>query len=289
MGVRIFTLCLRQLLVNWKTAIRLSWLLVLVIVAVYVVFLTIFGAPILNTTDDGGQDGTRSVSIFIFLVAWLGLFSVFLLGPASIAVGWHRYGLRGEIPANPYLFPPQRLIWPYVWRGIKLGLKLLAVAIPIGFSLSFIMALFFHNTAMLPSGAVPFSFFVASTIVNLLFTTLFLWVFFRIGLGLPGVAVGQDMRSGASWNLTQSVSEALFTTAFLVAVLQTIPALLAYLLELIFPTQQGGIVENMPSGSALFWDLLPIPIYLAFSIINFFVGFGVLTVIYGHLQEDKPI
>lgn len=290
MGYRIFVLCLKQLLVNWKIALRLSWFWALAIVVVYLGMLTITNASFVNMTGDGGGNGMTAKSGLLFLPIWLVLFFAITIGPASIAIGWHRYVLRGEIPRSPYFLPAEKTFWPYIWRGFKVGLKVVLIILPLFAIMAFAMTSVLPGMfAMQPSGAVPTSFLVASTIGNLLMMTLVSWLTMRMGLGLPGTAVGQDVRSSASWKMTGPISGALFTAAILVAVLLAIPSLLAALIAGIFPIQSGDMVENMLSGSAHFWNLLPVPIYLAFSIVSFFVGFGILTVVYGHLQEGKPI
>lgn len=289
MGYRIFVLCLRQLFVNWKIALRLSWIWASVIIVSYLGFLLITRASFVNITDDGGDNGMMAISHFLFLLMWLGLFFAFTVGAASIAIGWHRYVLRGEIPGRFYVLPSKKTFWPYVWRGLKIGLKvLIVIVLPLIF-VSFVIFSIMQENILGSLGGISYSFIFASTVFGIILSTLVLWVFFRLGLGLPGNAVGQDLRSGASWKLTHSASGALFTTAFLVAILQTIPSVMATLFAVIFPIQPSGIVESMLSGSALFWNLLPVPLYLAFYVVSFFVGFGILTVIYGHLQEGKSI
>lgn len=290
MGYRIFVLCLKQLLVNWKIALRLSWFWALVIVSVWVVAFTV----LFNSFENGGDKQISKLSGFLFALSWFGLFFTFTVGPASIAIGWHRYVLRGEIPRSPYVLPSPKTFWPYFWRGLKIGLKVFIALIPLFaimvFITSFVMSSVLQGSdPMQISSSVPDSFFIASMIGNLLIMTFVSWLTMRLGLGLPGTAIGQDIRSSESWKMTSPISGALFIAAFLVSALLAIPMVLDALVSSIFPIQPSDTVENMLSGSALFQSLLVVPIYLGLFIISFFVGFGILTVIYGHLQEDKPL
>ncbi|WP_306256652.1 hypothetical protein [Pararhizobium sp. IMCC21322] len=290
MGYRIFVICLKQLFVKWKIALRLSWFWTLVTVSVWVVVFT----ALFNSLEDGGDNQISGLSGFLFTLSWFGIFFTTMAGLASIAIGWHRYVLQGEMPRSPYVFPAPKTFWPYVGRGFKSGLKVGIVMIPImmiiGSVMAFVMVSLWRGVdPMQISSAVSGSLFVASVITSLLLVTLYTWFTMRLGLGLPGTAIGQDIRSSASWKMTGPISGALFTASLLVSALMIIPSLLAALIAVIFLIQTGDLVERMLSGSDLFWNLLPVPIYLGFYIISFFVGFGILTVIYGHLQEDKPI
>lgn len=293
LGYRIFILCLKQLCVNWKIAFRLGWFWALIIVVVYQGSSSVLGAQFPNMAIDSGEHTISAAGFQLFFTIWLGNILVAITSATSVAIGWHRYILRGEIPSNLYFFPARKTFWPYIWRGIKIGLILLAVMIPLGFVLSAIGLSIGHSilqgTAMDSKGPFPVSLFVLSISGNVLLGSLVFWFFMRMGLGLPGIAVGYDVRSREAWRITEAFSGPLLTTAFLIALLQAIPSVLIILLGLILPAQQGDIAATMLPGSALFRDLLSSFIFLVFSIVSFFVGFGVLTVIYGHLEEGKPI
>lgn len=290
MGYRIFVLCLKQLLVNWKIALRLSWFWTLVTVSVWVVVFT----ALFNSLEDGGENQISGLSGFLFALSWFGIFFTTTAGLASIAIGWHRYVLQGEMPRSPYVFPSPKTFWPYIGRGFKSGLKVGIVMIPImmiiGSAMAFVMVPLWRGVdPMQISSAVSGSLFVASLISSLLLMTLYTWFTMRLGLGLPGTAIGQDIRSSASWKMTGPISGALFTASLLVSALMIIPYVLDALVRSIFPIQPSDTIENMLSGSALFQSLLLVPIFLGLFIITLFVGVGILTVVYGHLQDGRPI
>lgn len=247
-----------------------------------------------NSLEDGGDKQISGLIGLLFALSWFGVFFTTVAGAASIAIGWHRYVLRGDMPRSAYVFPSPKTFWPYVGRGFKSGLKVGIVMIPImmiiGSVMAFVMVSLWRGVdPMQISSAVSGSLFVASLITSLLLVTLYTWFTMRLGLGLPGTAIGQDIRSSASWKKTGPISGALFTASLLVSALMIIPMVLDALVSSIFPIQPNGTIENMLSGSVHFWNLWSVPMYLGFYVISFFVGFGILTVVYGHLQEGKPI
>jgi len=108
-------------------------------------------------------------------------------------------------------------------------------------------------------------------------TIIATWVFLRLGAALPAVAVGENASIITSFRLTKPIAGPLLITASLVVLFQFIPAIIQTLIEII-----------VGPGTFLTTLILPL-ISLVFTWFSFFIGFGVLTVVYGHLVENRPI
>lgn len=290
MGYKIFLLCLRQLIASWKIVLRLSWFWVVIIVA-EVIAATQVDISHVDSALGTYDFSTNFFGSFVASLLFLGFTITIIIGRISIAIGWHRYLLKGEIPAFPYFVPRHGTFWPYVWRGLKLGLTMMVIVIPLLITVFFLWWGFeprFVQKAIPTGIIVPIAHFPANVIVDILLVSCFYWVLLRIGIGLPGAAIGDDVRFKASWQFTRPFSGAFITLAFLIACLQAIPVIMEYLIAF----------NSSPSGSSpvsFFYGKISfrsVPFMLAnlgISIVSFFVGTAILTVIYGHLKADKPI
>lgn len=101
MGYRIFMLCLRQLFSNLKIAIQLSWAWIVVLLVAGIGFAVFLAGP-----AAGGLGTGTFILLFLFALVFVILA---VLGAISIAVGWHRYVLREELPPSIHLI---NLNWP---------------------------------------------------------------------------------------------------------------------------------------------------------------------------------
>ncbi len=275
MGYRIFVLCLRQVLNNWIMAVRLSWFWILV--AFLVGTARAVFKSYLNEGVEAGQAGQDMPGVFLF-VTILGLMIV-VAGMISIAIGWHRYVLRGEIPESFYVL---RLEWPlrkYFWGVVKIIVILIATAIPLIIVLSYLVPFFsMLSTAPAVGEKANFTgFSLRGLVVSFILNTSLIWVLLRFGTILPAMAVGKKLSLWGSFQLTGKIAGPLFITAISVVLFQSIPAIFNLLL-----TSIGG-----PETLLIAW--LIVLVTLVFSWFSFFISFGVLTVIYGHLVENKPV
>ena len=107
--------------------------------------------------------------------------------------------------------------------------------------------------------------------------TLAAWIVLRIGLVLPAIAVGERMGIGESFRLTRPISGALVVTALSVFLFQFIPSILDMAATSIAVTPESAI------------GTITTVINLVFNWISFFVSFGILTVAYGHMVENRPV
>lgn len=245
MGYRIFELCLTQVWRNKWVAFRISWFWFLAVV----VCAFLMGVARATASSEPGA---------LVLIASLLFIGSTLLGVTAIAVCWHRYVLLEETPDQPHLLRPDLPIGRYLWNSLRLGFVLILIAV---------LPLFvFFSVQQSVSGPVNY-------IISLAVGVFSTWLFLRIGLVLPAIAVGRQVSIRESFRLTGPLSVHLVTTAFLLVLLQSAP----------------GILEG--AGTAVGVDLaIPlIPVHILFFWTNLFVGVGVLTVLYGHLCEGRPI
>ena len=185
------------------------------------------------------------------LLLYLGLA---VLASLWIAVGWHRYVLTGERPSS---FLPRwhgAELAAYLWTSVKVGV-LVMVAL------------------MLTSGiGVLLSAFLPALIGGMMFGLFALgfYIFLRVGAALPAAAMGEATGLRAAWRATGPHGGDIVA----VTLLMLGGTLLAEL-----PTMLDG-----DAGSAIS------VIYTL--VVNWFVtmfGISVLTTIYGHCIQGRPI
>lgn len=171
-----------------------------------------------------------------------------------IAVGWHRFVLAEEYPKGwlPQWHGFSMLI--YLGRSILLGLLVVVcvsvVSLPLG---------------MMIAAAPGLALFLPFVMVG-----LGVYLFFRLGAVLPGAALGQKITFSAAWTATKGENGTIIVLAVLVVGA-------SFLLQL--PTMLSGSPNSLLS---LIYGL----------VVNWFatiIGISVLTTLYGHFIEKRPI
>lgn len=269
MGFRMFMLCLRQVFINWRVAVRLSWFWLLAMVVVIVLLAGSIGFSL-----QGGVEGSSGAGLlyFLLLVAFL---IVGAVGFAAIAIGWHRWVLRDEEPDRFYVVREGWPVMAYIWRAIVIGLIAVAcLMLPFLLYAAYFTAAF---TDAASGSEVPLSAELGAMIVSVLLGTLATWIVLRIGLILPAAALGERMTIGESFQQTAPIAAPLVVTALCVTAFQSIPSFLEIL--------TGGFANEASPSFAV----IAVAALAVFSWINFFVSFGILTVAYGHTVEGRPI
>ena len=274
MGIRIFILCLKQLMSNWKIAVKLcwAWLVVLVISAIFA--RTLFGAI-----------AKTNVVTDYFIVNFLVLFILILIGTfaaISIAIGWHRYMLLGEQPPKIHLI---NFNWPlgsYFWKSLKIAFLFILIALPVMyFALSFIPSI---TGSIIGFGGGIKLFILLNALLLMPLNIFFTWLILRMGMVLPATAIGKELGIFESFAKTSTHSGQIFIVAVLLTIFYSLPGLL----PLIFFDFKSLVGLSIISGfniQGIIFDLIG----LIFRFITFFISFGILTVFYGHLYEDRPI
>ncbi len=195
-------------------------------------------------TPDPTYTGQGTSSLFVALLFFVGVLFVI----SWIAVSWHRFVLLEEYPG---LFPAvlNRPIATYAGQTGKLAFLIALCIVPLGIA---------ATLPVLGNVIFLFSFFAIA----------FLW--FRVGIILPGVAVGKRMGIAEAWRVTRPLSGQIASVVFILMFLNLAVSLV------LFPIQSG-----MPLVGAV--------LELIASWIMMMLGISILTTLYGHLVEGRTL
>lgn len=190
------------------------------------------------------------VGSLLTMLLWLFVFS-------WSAVAWHRYILKEETPG---LLPPLRtdLVWPYLGRSILLALILVLLALVVAIPLGLVLA----PIAALGGG-------IAAAITGLALALALGWIGTRLSLALPARAVERPMTFGESWAATGPASGAIFTVVLILA-------LINFVLGSLFTLILGDNLVAVLLSLVVQWFIT-------------MLGLSVLTTLYGHLVERRPL
>lgn len=255
-GVQIFLHSLKQVLGNLPGAIKVS-ALPYAVQFVVSFFLTrpdkmaaMSGDPM--AMMEGGPS----------LVAQLLSLVVVVLTSVWIAVAWHRYILKNEVPAG--FVPPihkDRMI-AYFVRALLIGLLMIVV----GFVLGFIAALVGGAVGMATGSLI----LVTLVFALLVYFPIFV-IAYRISTSLPASAVTEDAGSFmAGWDATKGENGTFIGLGLVSAAVMFL---------------NGYISISLLSG------VLPLFIIwtLVFNWLAMMVGLSVLTTLYGHFVEKRAL
>lgn len=244
---------------NFSTVLRLAAVPWLFVILYQVVALGGFetGAsdlllPGVEGSDDPKITGLFNIPLFIFH------FIVSLLVSLWIIVGWHRFILLQEEPAN--FFPRwsgDRLL-AYAGRVVILALVVLALVLPMGLVFGLITTL--SQSAFL---AIPL--FTAMALVASV-------VSLRVSLILPAAAIGKNLTLRQSWDATSEVSPAIFWLAIIMFGCAVAVGLIQSLIQLAVGTALIGLVIIGVAQGLL-------------SLLNV----SILTTLYGYLIEGRDL
>ncbi len=198
-----------------------------------------------------------SSALILLLLGLVGL-----IGYALMAILWHRHVLLNGPERDNALKPGKGIVMGYLWRGIIVGLVQFMVVVPI----AIVMAA--AGGASLAGGTPPN--LVVFALIGFLAGVVFIWVALRISVVLPAAALGTAMPVGASWQATQPASQSLWGVA---AILAGLNAAVSLASTLVMPEAPGArlVLESM--------------IY----VIEGLIFISVLTTLYGHLIEHRPL
>ena len=254
MSLRIFLHSLRQVFGNLGGALQVSGVLMLVLFAVS---LTI-GRPML-TDEEGLRQMMMQGNMPWGRVLLAGLISTFLW--LWIVVGWHRYILLNE---RPQLVPALRFdrMLGYFGKSLLIGLILLPLALVLGFVGGGIAS------GMIQGGGrvIP-----ALLVMGLLVYIPLATVGMRLGTMLPGAALEAGVPVFSGWEATRGATLTILGVVAL-SVLGT--SLLDFVGSKIFP--------NPFSVPALIFQLVK-------QWVVAMVGASILTTLYGHYIEKRPL
>lgn len=258
-GIGILTHAIGMVLGHFGAAMRISGLLMALQFAL-VMGLGLQGMFL--PTDPAQLRATGPGAALMPAGAWL-LWLVQIFTALWIAVAWHRFILREEAPAGivPPFRGPQML--RYLGVGLLFGLILLAAAIPLTL-LAFMLVGPAALVATAGPGLWPLAVFLALVWLPLAFIAC------RLAPILPAAALGERLPLKEAWYRTG-------TAGFALVVLALASGLLYALASLpLAPLARSAPFLGFLWMFALHWASL-------------LVGASVLTTLYGHFMEDRPL
>lgn len=201
----------------------------------------------LNPTTTGGASAEAEVS---YLLIEFVLSFVLIFFFAWIAVAWHRFVLLEEYPQSV----PQYRDRPIAdYAGKSFGIALITVA------LSFIPAIFISEFGGL-----------VATIGNFVVPVLMTYVWLRLAICLPGVAVGNPMTLREAWSASKPVDTQIIGIAL---ILMAISYVSSQILSPIY-----GVLP-----------IIAIALKLVVNWVVIMLGISILTTLYGHLVEGRDL
>lgn len=250
-GWLIFKHAFGMVLRNWREALQIGLLPVLLVVAFGVVILGSAAVELFKGVNPEDMDYVYSQPQMVSgaLVVWL----VAVMSMLWIVVNWHRFVLLEEFPTG--WVPPFRIgpVLGYLGRVILLGLLALLLMIPVGMVAAMLMVI--PVLGVIAFGAAYV--FLAIAI-------------YRVIVILPACAVEKPISLGAAFNATKGANFDIFILMIVSFGANILLQLVILAFVAIFP----------PLGV-----LVSIPVALALALVNV----SVLTTFYGHYIEGRPI
>ena len=249
-GVQILAHSVRQVTSNLPAAFRISAVLYLVQFGVAV----LFGGAMMGMGMSGGAAGVGMGlgAIVVFLVA--------LVTAVWIAVAWHRFVLLAENPSAPV--PPlmQDRMMAYFLRSLLLAVALIVVGAVIGSVVGIVLGgLFMRGPG-----------FAGMLLMTLLVQLPLLFVGLRLASVLPGAALGTERSFFAGWEATKADWQTILQLAAILAVAVVVINLI------------GMFVFGSFGVGALLWQFIS-------GWLMMMVGLSILTTLYGHYIEGRPL
>lgn len=252
-GWQIFLHSLRQVTGNFEAALRVSGVLYLAQFAVALLLLG--GAALLPGGTEAAMQGGPGAGAFI-----AALLTVFVAVMAGLwtAVGWHRYVLLSETSGFLPVFRSDRM-WAYFLRSLGYGLIIVLCGAIWGAIVGFLIGSVFM-------GSVALMMVLMTILIQLPLVALA----FRLTTALPAAALGATTDFWAGWKATEGQ-----TGDFVVLALIAVGATLV--LNLIGLYVFSGIMIL-----SLLWTVI-------LGWLQMMVGISILTTLYGHYIEKRPL
>lgn len=262
MAFQIIRHAFRMIFGNLGQALRVSvGPYILLIIGFLVVFMMMGqSGAFANLTAGGGELPQNIGGVTLLLLLALIPFTLFVL--AWIAVSWHRFILLEEYSG---LLPAvaDRPIWPYVGRSILYGLLIVLLAIPLFFVVGLVATPFLAST---PQAALS----IPALLVFIAVAAVLSYVWFRIGIALPSIAVGEPITMAQAWAASRPMSGTIFGVALLLMAINGLAEVV------VTPVSNSAPLIGTVLSIAVQWTVL-------------MLGVSILTTLYGHLIEKRPL
>ena len=253
MAFQIIRHAFRMVFGNMREALKVSvgpYLILAVIFLIAVAMIGETGGMVDRSTPMGGAEPMQPMAALIILI----LVPVLLFIVSWVAVAWHRFILLEEYPG---LLPQMadRPISAYAGRSILYGFVITLAAFP----------LVFLAIPLLMAGDG-----IASTFLFIAITGFMTFLWLRIAIALPAVAVGKPISMGDAWRVSKGMSGTIFGVAFLLMGINGLATVLTAQVSAILP------IIGFALDIALQWTVL-------------MLGVSILTTFYGHLIEGRDL
>lgn len=257
MSLHIFLHSIRQVFGNLRGALQVSGVLMLVQFGVLLTSgqsLMMDEAAMRQMMTQGqmpwGQIILDLLAALISIILWL-----------WVVVGWHRYILLNEKPKLVPVFRADRMLG-YFGKSILIGLIMLPLALALGFVGGGI------TSGMVHGGGNVFN---ALIVMALLVYVPLATVGMRLATMLPGAALEPGVPVFSGWEATRGATLTILSIVVL-------SVFLAAILELI----GARLFSNPASVPALVYELV-------MQWVVAMVGASILTTLYGHYIEKRPL
>jgi hypothetical protein len=204
-----------------------------------------------------------AIIIWVFIAVLL-----FLAISAWVAVAWHRFVLLEENPGLVPEFSTGR-IGAYAWRIVLQSIALLLISVVLMLGLGLLMSPLFMLVAPSAGSEGGAGLLIIGGVYALILTAAIGWVWMRMGMTLPSVALDREMSIGESFSLTAPYSGTIFSAVVILA----------------FINIGATIVLEVVFGSSILYGILS----LILNWISVMVGISILTSLYGIIVEKRSI
>jgi len=239
---------------NLPFAFHISWPWILILVP-----LT-FGSNLLKLSSEDPMAAPTGYGAVSELV--VGLFSIFAF--ASIAVAWHRYILKDEIPQGAARLRTDAVVWRYFGNTLKIFFVLLAVVVPIAIALGVLSWILGQlGTVISVPGVIALCLGCIAA-------------FYRLSITLPAVALGdQDFTLSKAWAATAGNNWQIIGLGLLLFAVVLAIALAAALV--------GALIVAVPGIGVLAFTIFQVLVTWAVTI----VSVTTLTSLYGFFVQSR--
>lgn len=212
-------------------------------------------------------DSTVGVNPIAGLLGLL-IFPLILFVTAWVAVSWHRFILKEEYAG---LLPAikGRPIWPYVGKAILLALVMFVVAIPVFLLFSFMVMPLIGTNVGDPTQFQP-NFPTWAILVFAVAYVVIGFIALRLAVSLVGTALEKPMSFRDAWTATKPVAGTIFGVTIIIVLINIVPAIILPFLTASIPII-GFVLD------------------IIINWVTMMVGISILTTIYGHVIENRPL
>lgn len=260
MALKILLHTFRMIFGNLGQALRISIGPYLILIALVMILFLAIGGPMQMPMSMSENPADMMINPALGLLPVLFL-PVVLFVTSWVAVSWHRFILKEEYAG---LLPAVtgRPIWSYAGKAILLGLIIALVAIPLFLVLGLVAAPFVGNG----TGGLPFIGVLIFGLASVLLTYLSL----RLGVALVGTALAKPMAFREAWSASSNISGVIFSLSVLIMAINIVPGVIL-----------GPISMTLP--------IIGVALELALTWLTMMLGISVLTTLYGHVIENRPL